>query len=169
MAKKTSKYMRIIHRYLGFFLIGIMSVYALSGIVLVFRDTDFLKKETTVERNIGENIPRKELGRKLRQKNLKVIKKEGDVLYFKNGEYNKQTGIANYTAKELPYLIDKMTHLHKSNSSHPLYWLNVFFGVSLLFFSISSFWMFMPKTVIFKKGMWFTLGGIILTLALLFI
>jgi hypothetical protein len=36
--------MRELHRYLGFFLVGIMSVYAISGVVLIFRDTDFLKK-----------------------------------------------------------------------------------------------------------------------------
>lgn len=165
----TKKYMRIIHRYLGFFLIGIMSVYALSGIVLVFRNTDFLKKETTIERNIGENIANHELGRKMKKKNLRVIKQEGDVVYFKNGTYNKKTGLANYTAKELPYVMGKMTKLHKATSDHPLYWLNVFFGVSLLFFSISSFWMFMPKTAIFKKGMYYTLGGMILTIILLFV
>jgi len=37
--------MRIYHRYLGFFLAGIMAIYALSGIVLIFRDTNFLKQE----------------------------------------------------------------------------------------------------------------------------
>ena len=165
----TNKYMRIIHRYLGFFLIGIMSVYALSGIVLVFRNTDFLKKETVIERNIGENIPNKELGKSLRQKHFKILKEENNIVFFENGQYNKQTGIANYTSKDLPYVMKQMTKLHKATSNDPLYWLNVFFGVSLLFFSISSFWMFMPKTAIFKKGMWFTLGGILLTLALLFI
>lgn len=33
--------MRVYHRYLGFFLAGIMAVYAISGVVLIFRDTDF--------------------------------------------------------------------------------------------------------------------------------
>jgi uncharacterized iron-regulated membrane protein len=37
--------MRIIHRYLGFFLAGIMAVYAISGILLIFRETNFLKSE----------------------------------------------------------------------------------------------------------------------------
>ena len=37
--------MRILHRYVGFFLAGIMSVYALSGIVLIFRDGDTFKSE----------------------------------------------------------------------------------------------------------------------------
>lgn len=45
MAKQNAinNNMRIIHRYLGFFLAGIMAVYAVSGMVMVFRTTDFLK------------------------------------------------------------------------------------------------------------------------------
>ncbi len=43
---------RIIHRYLGFFLAGIMAVYALSGVVLIYRQTDFLKKEKQIERQV---------------------------------------------------------------------------------------------------------------------
>jgi uncharacterized iron-regulated membrane protein len=39
--------MRIIHRYLGFFMAGIMVMYSVSGVVLVYRDTDFLKKENS--------------------------------------------------------------------------------------------------------------------------
>ena len=42
--RSAGQNMRIIHRYLGFFLAGIMAVYALSGIVLILRDTDFLKQ-----------------------------------------------------------------------------------------------------------------------------
>jgi hypothetical protein len=37
--------MRVYHRYLGFFLAGIMAIYSVSGIIMIFRDTDFLKKE----------------------------------------------------------------------------------------------------------------------------
>jgi len=44
---------RILHRYLGYFLAGIMMVYALSGITLIFRKTDTFKvsvqKEMIVE------------------------------------------------------------------------------------------------------------------------
>ena len=55
MNNKPSKVtMRVLHRYLGFFLAGIMAVYALSGIVLIFRDTDFLKSEQTVEGRSGQ-------------------------------------------------------------------------------------------------------------------
>jgi len=68
--------MRIIHRYLGFFLIGIMTVYALSGIVLIFRDTAFLKKEVEIERNLKPNIQSNQLGKQLRIRELKVLKEE---------------------------------------------------------------------------------------------
>ena len=64
-------------------------------------------------------------------------------------------------------MVEKLTHLHKASTKEPLYYLNIFFGVSLLFFVISSFWMFMPKTSIYKKGLYFTLAGIILTVIML--
>jgi hypothetical protein len=167
--KSTNFYMRIIHRYLGFFLAGIMTVYALSGVLLIYRSTDFLKKENQIEKKLQPNIEANELGEMLRIKGFKVIKTEDNLVYFKNGTYNKKTGVANLTIMQLPKALEKITQLHKASTNKPLYWLNVFFGTSLLFFAISSFWMFLPKTKIFKKGMYFTLGGIILTLLLIFI
>lgn len=167
--KSASYYMRIFHRYLGFFLAGIMAIYAISGIVLVFRSTDFLKKEIAVEKNIATNLSPQELGEALKIKKLKVDKQEEGVYYFKNGTYDSQTGEATYIKKELPFVLDKMTHLHKATTNDPLFFLNIFFGVSLLFFVISAFWMFLPSTAVFKKGLYFTAGGIILTLIMLFV
>lgn len=161
--------MRVIHRYLGFFLVGIMTVYSLSGIVLIFRDTDFLKQEKQITKQVKPNATAEELGKMLQMRDLKIDKEEGNILSFKNGTYDKSTGTANYTVKQLPLVLDKMTHLHKAKSSEPLFFLNIFFGLSLFFFVISSFWMFMPNTDVFKKGMYFTIGGIVLTLLLLFI
>ena len=161
--------MRIIHRYLGFFLAGIMAVYALSGIVLIFRDTDYLKRVQHFEKQLEPNISKIDLGKKLKIKKLKVEKEEGDVFYFKEGTYNSETGFAKYSQKKLPIILSKMNNLHKAKSSQPLFFLNIFFGVSLLFFVISSFWMFMPSTSVFRKGMYFTLAGIVVTLILLFI
>ena len=161
--------MRIIHRYLGFFLAGIMAVYALSGVVLIFRDTDFLKQDKQVEKVIDAGMTPSELGKALRIKELKVTRQEGDVLYFEQGNYNQATGEVKYTTKGLPMVLDKMTKLHKANTSHPLFWLNIFFGLALLFFVVSAFWMFRPATSVFRKGLYFALGGIVLTLVLLFV
>lgn len=167
--KSTNFYMRIIHRYLGFFLIGIMIVYALSGTVLIFRNTDAFKVEKQNEKKLQPGLEIAELGKMLRIRDFKIEKTENNILYFNNGTYNNSTGVANYTSKELPFVLDKMTHLHKATTDNPLYWLNIFFGLSLLFFAVSSFWMFLPKTKTFKKGMYFTLGGVVLTLILIFI
>jgi hypothetical protein len=167
--KPTGFYMRILHRYIGFFLAGIMAVYALSGIVLIYRDTDFLKKEKQVEKKVAPGTKEAELGKMLGIRELKVSRTEGDTLYFAQGTYNTVTGVANYKTKQLPYVMNQLTQLHKASTKKPLYWLNTFFGASLLFFVISSFWMFRPKTAIFKKGIYFTIAGIILTLVLLFV
>lgn len=161
--------MRIWHRYLGFFLAGIMTVYALSGIVLIFRDTDFLKREQHIEKQLASNLPADSVGKAIRIRDLKFDGEKGELMVFKQGTYNKITGETKYTVKSLPTVIDKLTKLHKANTKSPLYYLNVFFGVSLLFFVVSSFWMFLPKTTIFKKGLIFTLAGLILTLLLLFL
>lgn len=161
--------MRILHRYVGFFLAGIMSVYALSGIVLIFRDGDTFKSEIQHKVDLKPNLEGETLAKALDMRRIEVKKVEGDVVSFDGGTYNVKTGKAEYTTKELPYLLDRMTHLHKAKSSEPLYILNVIFGLSLLFFVISSFWMFMPGTDLFKKGMIFTAIGFVLALVLLFV
>jgi hypothetical protein len=160
--------MRVYHRYLGFFLAGIMAMYAISGIILIFRDTGFLKREKLVQEQLKPGLNTADLGKAIRNRDLKIDSVSGDMQLFKNGSYNAKTGAVSYTVKKLPPMIEKLTHLHKASTKEPLYYLNIFFGVSLLFFVLSSFWMFMPKTSIFKKGLYFTLAGIILTVIMLF-
>lgn len=165
--KDTRSFMRITHRYLGYFLAGIMAVYAVSGVLLVYRDTDLLKKEKKYDKIIEKNLDEKALGKELKIKNFEVEKKEGTVLTFKQGTYDAATGQAKYSKKELPFFFDKMTKLHKAQSKDKLSPLNTFFGISLFFFVISSFWMFNPKTKAFKRGMIFTAAGLVVSILLL--
>ena len=171
MANKSTRRntMRIYHRYLGYFLTGIMAIYAISGIVMIFRDTDFLKRDKQVQQKLAPGLDADALGKALRMRDLKIESENGDIVSFKQGHYNKATGVADYTVRSLPVIMDKLTKLHKANTKQPLYYLNVFFGVSLLFFVISSFWMFLPKTTIFRQGLYFTLAGLLLTIVLLFV
>ena len=165
----VSKNMRIYHRYLGFFLAGIMAIYSISGIIMIFRETDFLKKENHKVLTVAPNLKNEEIGPAIKIKNLKTTEDVGDIVKFKEGTYNRTTGEADFTVKELPYLINKITKMHKATHKDPLYYLNIFFGLSLFFFVISSFWMFMPGTTIFKKGMYFTIAGMALVLIMLFV
>ncbi|MDQ0783133.1 hypothetical protein [Chryseobacterium sp. W4I1] len=165
--KDTRSFMRITHRYLGYFLAGIMAIYALSGVLLVYRDTDFLKKEKQYDKTVASHLSEKELGKELKIKGLEVEKTEGNILYFKQGTYDTASGKAKYSKKELPFLLDKMVKLHKSQSKETLSPLNTFFGISLFFFVISSFWMFNPKSKAFKRGIKFTIAGLIISVLLL--
>tara|TARA_B110000259_G_scaffold160341_1_gene183825 strand:+ start:184 stop:693 length:510 start_codon:yes stop_codon:yes gene_type:complete len=169
MNKNTSFYFRLIHRYLGFYLVGIMAVYAISGIAMIFRNDDTFKILENTETTLAVNLDEKTLGEVLEIKGLSILKQEGSLLFFEDGTYNQATGETIYVKKELPFLLDKMTQLHKATTNSPIYWLNIFFGVSLLFFVISSFWMFLPHTSVFKKGIYFTLAGIVMTLIILFV
>ena len=54
--RKISNQFRTIHRYLGFFLSGIMLMYSISGITLIFRKTDTFKKEVLVVEQIEKGL-----------------------------------------------------------------------------------------------------------------
>lgn len=167
--KDTRSFMRIVHRYLGYLMAGIMAVYSLSGIILIYRDTDFLKRENHYEKVFDKNLTEKQLGDETKIKNFEVTKTENGIVYFKEGTYNSTTGKADYTKKELPIVWDKMTKLHKAKSENALSPLNTFFGICLFFFVLSSFWMFPPKSKVFKRGMVFTAIGIVIALLLTFL
>lgn len=167
--KNTRSFMRIVHRYLGYFMAGIMAVYAVSGVLMIYRDTDFLKQEKKYEKIFEKNLTEKQLGKEIKMKGFEVEKTENGILFFKNGTYNSSTGEAKYSKLELPYVLDKMTKLHKSQSKDRLSPLNAFFGISLFFFVISSFWMFNFTSKAFRKGLIYTGAGLILAIILVFI
>lgn len=158
--------MRIWHRYLGFFLAGIMAMYAVSGVVLIFRNTDFLKKEYDYTKEVEPGLSADELGAALEMR-VRITGEDGNRILFENGTYDAQTGVASYTIKRLPLVLDSMTKFHKANSNSPLFYFNIFFGASLLFFVISAFWMFLPSSKIFRKSLWFTLAGAVFMIAIL--
>lgn len=165
--KNQSQSMRVYHRYLGFFLAGIMGIYAASGVLMIFRNTDFLKFNKTRTINVPPATKPEDLGQALRIRELKIDKTESGILYFKQGNFNTATRVATLTAKELPAVLEKLTKLHKANTNSPLFFLNIFFGASLLFFVLSAFWMFTPSSDIFKKGLYFTLAGAVLVILML--
>lgn len=169
MGRKSENTFREFHRYLGFFLAGIMAVYAISGIVLTFRNTDYMKSEVKVITTLDPNLGEETLGIALRKRGFKVDRTEDNLLYFEGGTYNMETGEASYTEKRLPKILDNMNKLHKMHSGHPLFWLGIFFGVALLFFAVSAFFMFRPSAPIYKKGLYFAVAGFLLTVVLLLV
>jgi len=167
--RSLNYYMRLLHRDIGFFIIGFIAIYSISGIVLIYRDTDFLKEERVIEKNVGPNIEIPKLGMMLHMRDFKVISNDGDVVSFNNGTYNKATGVVKYSSKELPVLLDRFTGLHKTSSGNINHYLPVLFGVVLLFMAVSSFWMFKRGTRIFRRGVFISVAGIIVAVILCFV
>lgn len=164
-----NKQMRLYHRYLGFFLAGIMAVYALSGIVMIFRNTDVFMKKLEIDEVLPDDTRVEDLGKVLGIRRFEIQREENGIVYFKEGIYNTSTHQALFTKKELPFILEKMTELHKATSDRPLAFLNVFFGIALFFFVFSAFWMFAPGSDLFRKGVYFAIGGLVFTLLMLFI
>lgn len=166
--KDTKTFMRITHRYLGYFAAGIMAVYAISGVMLVYRDTNFLKKENKYEVVLKPNLSDKELAKEIKMRNLEFKPGAGDIKVFEQGTYHVKTGKTKYKKMELPFVLEKFNQLHKSTSTHRYATLNTIFGVVLFFFVISSFWMFNYKSKAFRRGMIYTGVGFILAVIMVF-
>jgi hypothetical protein len=165
--KSLNHYMRALHRDVGFFIIGLTIIYSISGIVLIYRDTNFLKHEAMVEKKLSPNMEAPELGSVLHIRDFKVSKSEGDILYFQNGNYNKATGVATYSTNELPSFLNKFNSLHKSASKSSIHLFTTIFGILLLFLAISSFWMFKANSKLFRRGMILASAGIVVSIILL--
>lgn len=167
--KSVNYYMRALHRDVGFFVIGLAIIYSISGVLLIYRDTDFLKSEQLVEKKLSPGIAEAQLGEALKMRNFKAVKTEGDIIYFQNGNYNKSTGEVKYTQQTLPAFIEKLTGLHKTISKNSTSWFSTIFGLLLLFLTISSFWMFKVKSKLFRRGIVIASVGFVITIALLIV
>lgn len=167
--KSIQTYMRAVHRDIGYFVIGITIIYSLSGTLMIYRKTDFLKTEKQIERQLPLNLTGSELGNALHRGEFRILKSEGDSIFFPEGVYNKTTGMAKYTENVLPPLLDRLIKVHRTSSHEITHFLSAIFGLLLLFLAISSFWMYKPTTKMFRRSLYFTGAGLILALILLFI
>lgn len=150
--------MRILHRDIGFLMIGLTLVFSLSGILLVYRQTDLLKSDTVVTRTEASGLAAEDLARTLRLRKIKVDSDDGHDLMFssdsvRGGKYDRESGAVTYTEKQLPSLLNTLNSLHKTGSSNPIHWISVVYGVLLTFLAVSSLWMFKPSTRHFRRGL----------------
>ncbi len=172
-AKNTGRnlrwWMRFLHNNTGFFIVGLVIIYSLSGIVQTYRDTNIFKKEEVKEMTLLPNLAAEQLGEALEQRNFKIDKEEGGIVYYKNGTYNKQTGFARYTTNELYGWIEPFTELHTSNSKGLAHYFTTALGALLFFMAISAFWMFKPGTKLFSRGIIMSVVGLVMAVVLLFL
>ena len=167
MSAKSANTFRKYHRIIGFFLAGVMMIYASSGVLLIFRTTDFLKFESTEVRQLAAGLSADELNDELHIRRFKVTEETTTDILFEQGSYSKVDGSATITSKNYPLLVKKMVDLHKATPNSPLFFMNVVFGLGLLFLAVSSFFMFIVKAPAFKSGIKFAIAGFLVALVVL--
>ena len=64
--------------------------------------------------------------------------------------------------------VDLFIRFHKLNSKSVMHWFAAIYAVLLLFLTLSSFWMYPPKSTFFKRGLILTGAGILLAAGVLF-
>ncbi|WP_430817728.1 hypothetical protein [Carboxylicivirga sp. RSCT41] len=165
----VTKIMRKLHRDIGFLMIGLTLVYGVSGIILLYRDTEIftIKKEYT--ETIKPGTPAGELGAALELRRLRVIEERNDTIFFNYGYYCQSSGEAVYTITTYPDFIWTINSFHKLKSRFTSHWFATVYGILLLFLALSSLWMYKPSTKKFKRGLVLTAIGLVIAAMALYI
>jgi hypothetical protein len=165
----VTKIMRALHRDIGFLVIGLTIVYCISGLVLLYRDTDAFTVDKRYVETIRPHTSPEKLGEALKLRRLQVIKESSDTIYFNYGTYCKSSGVADYTINTYPEMVWKINGFHKTKSRFGAHWIGLIYVILLFFLAISSFWMYKPKSKKFKRGMILTAMGLLIAIAALYL
>lgn len=162
--------MRIIHRDLGFLMVGICIVYGISGFLLNHmdgKDPAFKIREETLQ--LEKQLSREELTVVWEDRDLPVLKRilpidETHWRLMLNGGigvYNSATGITDYevhTKNEFIYWVNKL-HYNKVRGWSIMADL---FAISLLFFAVSGLFIVKGKRGLGGSGKWYLIAGVLI-------
>ncbi|MBR8534321.1 PepSY-associated TM helix domain-containing protein [Carboxylicivirga sediminis] len=173
---KVRKWLRIIHRDLGYLLAGITVIYGISGYLLNHmdgKDPAFDTTEETIQINskLNSNALYAELQSRPDMPDLKRILPHAEGFYkvlFDGGigVYNSHTGELSYEfhrKKPFVYAINKL-HYNKVKG-----WtlMGDFLAFSLIFLAVSGLFMVKGKNGLRQRGVWLLAIG--LTIPILYI
>jgi len=171
-----------IHRDLGYFYIGLIISFAISGILMNHREQFHAEKYNVETKNIEVNMPKKEAisvdfaKNIIKQFNLEdtyrkhKVKGETLRISYKNTdiEVDINTGKGELTTYNKTPLISQMMKLHKSTSNWWIYYGDIF-GLSLITIAITGAIMIPAGKFSFKNRGWkLALAGIVFPLVVLF-
>ncbi len=167
---KISRWLRIIHRDLGFLLVGVCLVYGISGFLLNHmdgKDPAFKTKEETLQ--LEKNLTHEELTVLWADKKLPELKRimsidEDHQRLMLNGGigvYNSATGIVDYETHSKNEFIYWINRLHYNKVKGWSVMADIF-AFSLVFFAISGLLIVRGKNGITGRGEWYLIAGLII-------
>lgn len=182
-AKMNKKTFRNLHRDLGYFYIGLIVSFALSGLMMNHREHWHPEKYTIETKAIEVQLPAedeitekyvKNLGKELgiddkfrrhtiKKENLKISFEKHDV------EIDINTGKGEVVAFLKTPIISQTMKLHKSTSNFWIYYSDIF-AISLIIIALTGTIMVKAGKFSFKERGWkLALAGIIFPLIFLFL
>lgn len=182
-----SKTIRSLHRDLGYFVIGLTLIYAITGIILSGRALGWLEKEYISKTQVSKNLDIKQFNNYFIEKvikeekvpevfdkesytmakkylKLKLEKEEENTYFFKawknlKVKYNFKNGMLVVQNKGYPAYIEIFIDAHKATHKKIWFYLAIIYSVILSFLAISSFWMLKGKNGFKQRGIYFMLAG----------
>lgn len=165
---KIIKILRLIHRDLGYLMVGISLVYGISGIYLNHMgesDPAFVTVEESVQMPAGLND--KDFSAKWSERGMVEIKRQMPIdstcrrlmLDGGIGVYNVETGIVDYEThrrKEFVYWINRLHYNKLSGWSI----MGDIFAISLIFFAVSGLFMVRGSKGLKGRGKWYLIIGV---------
>jgi hypothetical protein len=170
---KIARWLRILHRDLGFLVVGISLVYGLSGIYLNHLDgNDPAYRTEAGSFQLPSHLSAEELSGVWKAQAAlpplkKILRIDGQHLRLMLeggiGIYNSADGHVDYEKHTQRVFIYWINRLHYSKVKG---WSPVadFFAVSLLFLAVSGLFMVKGKKGVSGSGKWFLLAGLLVPL-----
>ncbi len=170
---KIRKLLRILHRDLGYFIVGMTIVYALSGIFLNHRhdfnpDYKIFFSEFQTGFSPSTAISEAAIKEVLQQQEREVVYKKHYVnnqgiikVFIKNGEVeiDPATGKASMSYLQRRPVIFEMNQLHQASIGTLWKWVSDGMAVVLLFVAVSGLFLLKGKRGFRRWGWWLTLAG----------
>jgi hypothetical protein len=175
---KIRKLLRILHRDLGYFIVGMTIVYGLSGIFLNHRhdfnpDYNIYFDSFQTEIGPGTTVTEPMLRDILAGLEHGVVYKkhyttnQGNIkIFIENGEVviNPETGEGTMSYLKKRPIIFEMNKLHKASIGTLWKWVSDAMAVILIFVAVSGLFLLKGKRGFGRWGLWWTIAGIVVPL-----